>query len=138
VNSLQFPDVEPYLRDGGGPIQRLLFVADAAVIDVTELPPPVRSVIDAAAAVYVLTPTLPGRLAWLADEVDEVRYVADERLDTVLGHMDSIGVHASGVADRGSLMTVIADAVAEFNPDHIRRDSGRRAQALLRRPQSRP
>jgi hypothetical protein len=37
----------------------------------------------------------------------------------VLGHMHSIGAHASGEAIRGSLMTVIADAVAEFTPDHI-------------------
>jgi nucleotide-binding universal stress UspA family protein len=69
--------------------------------------------------VYVLTPTLPGRLAWLADEVDRFRHVADERLDTVLGHMHSIGAHASGAALRGSVLTVVADAVAEFNPDHI-------------------
>jgi nucleotide-binding universal stress UspA family protein len=100
-------------------IQRLLFVADAAVADVGQLPPPVRAVIDAAAEVYVLTPTLPGRLAWLADEVDRFRHVADERLDTVLGHMHSIGAHASGAALRGSVLTVVADAVAEFNPDHI-------------------
>jgi nucleotide-binding universal stress UspA family protein len=100
-------------------IQRLLFVADAAVADVGQLPPPVRAVIDAAAEVYVLTPTLPGRLAWLADEVDRFRHVADERLDTVLGHMHSIGAHASGAAARGSVLTVVADAVAEFNPDHI-------------------
>jgi nucleotide-binding universal stress UspA family protein len=112
-------DVESYLRDGGRAIQRLLFVADAAVADVDQLPPPVRAVIDAAAAVYVLTPTLPGRLAWLADEVDEVRHVADERLDTVLGHLHSIRAHATGVAARGSLMTVVAEAVAEFKPDHI-------------------
>jgi hypothetical protein len=40
-------------------IQRLLFVADAAVADVDELPPGVRAVIDAAGEVYVITPTLP-------------------------------------------------------------------------------
>jgi nucleotide-binding universal stress UspA family protein len=33
--------------------------------------------------------------------------------------MHSIGAHASGEAIRGSLLTVIADAVADFNPDHI-------------------
>ena len=109
----------PYPTHTGPAIQRLLFVADAAVADVGQLPPPVRAVIDAAGAVFVLTPTLPGRLAWLADEVDEVRHVADERLDTVLGHMHSIGAHASGAAIRGSVLTVIADAVAEFKPDHI-------------------
>jgi nucleotide-binding universal stress UspA family protein len=119
VKTPDIPDSEPYLTEGGPAIQRLLFVADAAVADVSQLPPPVRAVIDAAAAVYVLTPTLPGRLAWLTDEVDRVRHVADERLDTVLGHMHSIGAHASGAAARGSLLTVVADAVAEFKPDHI-------------------
>jgi nucleotide-binding universal stress UspA family protein len=100
-------------------IQRLLFVADAAVADVDELPPAVRAVIDGAAEVYVVTPTLPGRLAWLADEVDRHRHIADERLDTVLGHMHSIDAHVSGMAIRGSVLTVIADAVEDFRPDHI-------------------
>src|SRR4051812_25239410 len=100
-------------------LERLLFVADAAVADVDDLPPAVRAVIDAAADVYVLTPTLPGRLAWLADDVDRFRHVADERLDTVLGHVRSIGAHASGLAGRGSVPLVIADAVAEFDPDHV-------------------
>jgi nucleotide-binding universal stress UspA family protein len=108
-----------YPNGAGSRIQRLLFVADAAVADVAQLPPAVRAVLDAAVEVYVLTPTLPGRLAWLADDIDRYRHVADERLDTVLGHMHSIDVHADGVALRGSVMTVIADAVAVFGPDHI-------------------
>src|SRR4051794_24499942 len=101
------------------PIERLLFIADAAVADVEELPLAVRSVLDSATKVHVLTPTLPGRVAWLSDDVDGCRHVADERLDTVLGHMRSIGVDASGLAGRGSVLTVIADAVADFTPDHI-------------------
>ena len=101
------------------PIERLLFIADAAVADVAELPPAVRAVLDEAAEVYVLTPTLPGRLAWLADDVDGFRHVADERLDTVLGHMRSIGARTSGLAGRGSVTLVIEDAIAEFHPDHV-------------------
>jgi nucleotide-binding universal stress UspA family protein len=100
-------------------VQRLLFVVDAAVAEVEELPPAARAVIDSAAEVYVITPTLPGRLAWLADDVDGFRHVADERLDAVLGHMRSIGADARGLAGRGSVLTVIADAVADFTPDHI-------------------
>ena len=107
------------LQSDGAPIQRLLFVADAAVADVDELPRSVRAVIGAAAKVYVVTPTLPGRLAWLADDIDRFRHQADERLDTVLGHMHSIDAHASGWAGRGSVLTPIADAVAQFRPDHI-------------------
>ena len=97
----------------------LRVIADAAVADVDELPPAVRAVIDAAADVYVVTPTLPGRLAWLTDEVDRFRHLADERLDTVMGHMRSIDAHVSRVTIRGSVITVIADAVAEFEPDHL-------------------
>src|SRR5215208_5893178 len=100
-------------------IRRLLFVADAAVADVDELQRSVRAVIAAAANVYVVTPTLPGRLAWLADDVDRFRHVADERLDTVLGHLRSIGAHAGGTVIRGSVITAIADAVATFQPYHI-------------------
>jgi nucleotide-binding universal stress UspA family protein len=100
-------------------IERLLFVADAAVADVVELPPAVRAIIESVAEVYVVTPSLPGRLAWLTDDVDRCRHIADERLDAVLGHMREIGADASGLARRGSVLTVIADAVADFAPDHI-------------------
>lgn len=106
-------------NDRKAAIQRLLFVADAAVADVGDLPPAVRTVIDMASEVYVVTPTLPGRLAWLADDVDRHRHIADERLDAVLGHMHSIDARAGGMARRGSVLTVIADAVAEVQPDHI-------------------
>jgi nucleotide-binding universal stress UspA family protein len=101
------------------PIERLLFIADAAVADMDELPIAVRAVIDAATELYVVTPTLPGRLAWLADDVDRFRHIADERLDTVLDHMRSIGAQATGRAARGSVIRVIADAIEEFRPDHI-------------------
>ena len=101
------------------PVRRLLFVADAAVAEVHDLPAEARALLSAAAEVYVVTPTLPGRLAWLADDVDQFRHLADERLDTVLGHMASIGAHASGVGGRDSVLAVIADAVADFKPDHL-------------------
>src|SRR5918911_1463651 len=100
-------------------IQRLLFVSDAAVADVDELPPVVRAIIDGATEVSLLTPTLPGRLAWLADDVDRFGHYADERLDTVLSHMHAIGADAGGAARRGSVLTVIADAVTAVEPDHI-------------------
>ncbi len=75
--------------------------------------------IDAAAEVDVITPSLPGRLAWLADDVDRFRDVADERLDPVLGHLRSINDHVSGAALRGGVVRVITDGVEEIQPDHI-------------------
>jgi hypothetical protein len=108
-----------YARDSKLPKQRLLMVADAAVAAVDELPPPVRDLIDAAAKVYVITPSLPGRLAWLADDVDRPRHYADERLDSVLGHLRTIGAHASGKTGDDTMLTAFDDAVADFQPDHI-------------------
>src|SRR5688572_6796011 len=102
-----------------GVIERLLFVADSVVADVDDLPVAARATFDAAGQVYVITPSLPGRLEWLADDVDRFRHSADERLDVVLEHMDSLGARATGAAGRGSVLTVIADAVASFEPDHI-------------------
>lgn len=116
------PDQKVHDRRASDPhrsIDRLLFVADAAVAGVDELPPQVRAVIDAAAETFVITPSLPGRLAWLADDVDRFRHAADERLDAVLGQLRSIDACASGDARRGSLLTVFADGVEEFKPDHI-------------------
>ena len=100
-------------------IQRLLVVADAAFADVTELPPGVRAIIHEAGEVYVVTPSLPGRLDWLASQLNPSRHIADERLDTVLGQLRSIGARASGSTGDDSTLTAFADAVAEFQPDHI-------------------
>ena len=117
MSNLEAPGLP--MTDRGPAIGRLLLIADAAVADVRDLPPAVRATIDSATEVYVVTPTLPGRLAWLADDVDGFRHVADERLDAVLDHMSSIGTKAHGSAGRGSVLTVVADAVADFTPDHI-------------------
>src|SRR6185437_126033 len=53
------------------------------------------------------------RLLVVAD-ADRFRHAADGRLDTVLGHLHSISAHARGDALRGSVLTVLADAVAQF------------------------
>jgi hypothetical protein len=39
-----------------------------------------------------------------------------ERLDAALGHMRTIGAHASGAHGPGSVLTVIADAAEDFKP----------------------
>ena len=105
--------------DRGAEPQRLLFVADTAVAGVEDLPPSGLVLIEAAAELYVVTPSLPGRLDWLADDFDPSRRAADARLDTTLGLMRSIGVQARGASGADSLMAALADAVAEFLPDLI-------------------
>jgi hypothetical protein len=118
-NDADIAAADSHPENRGSPTQRLLVFADATVADVAELPSPVRAVIDAADEVYVVTPSLPGRLAWLASELNKSRHAADERLDAVLGHMHSIGARASGTTGDDSIMTAFADAVAAFQPDRI-------------------
>jgi hypothetical protein len=109
----------PLTRDSNAPNQRLLMVADSAVANTDELPPPVRALLAEAGKVFVVTPSLPGRLAWLADDVDQPRHRADERLDTVLRHMREVGAQVRGRIGDDTMLVAFDDAVAAFQPDHI-------------------
>jgi hypothetical protein len=109
----------PRTRDAKPQAERLLMVADSAVADTHELPPQVRALIAGAAEVYVVTPSLPGRLAWLTDDVDQPRHRADERLDVVLRHMRTIGAQVKGRTGDDTMLVAFDDAVAAFHPDHI-------------------
>ena len=109
----------PQARGADPPIERLLMVADSAVVDTDELPPPVRALLAEAGEVLVVTPSLPGRLAWLADDVDQPRHRADDRLDTVLRHMREVGARVTGRIGDDTMLVAFDDAVADFEPDHI-------------------
>jgi hypothetical protein len=100
---------------------RLLIVTGAAVADVEQLPRLVRSLIESASEILVITPALPGRLQWLASDTDRVRHEADERLRTVMDHVEALAPEAAatgGVGDETPL-SAFADAVRRFRPDHI-------------------
>ena len=106
-------------EEPGQPITRLLVVVDAAVADVEDLPARARDLVHTAGEVYVVTPSLPGRLDWLTDDIDRSRHSAEERLDVVLNHMRSLGARATGTIGDASTLTAFADAVTKFHPDHI-------------------
>ena len=100
---------------------KLLVVTGAAVAEVEELPPLVRTLIASAAEILVVIPILPSRLQWWASDTDRVRHEADERLQTVIGHVDDLAPEAavaSAVGDETPL-TALDDAVRRFRPDHI-------------------
>ena len=80
-----------------------------------------RSLIESASEILVVTPVLPGRLQWLASDTDRVRQEADERLRTVTGQLEEL---ATGAAMEGAVgdetpLSAFADAVRRFRPDHI-------------------
>jgi hypothetical protein len=100
---------------------RLLIVTGGAVADAVELPPLIRSLLQTASDILVVSPVLPGRLQWLASDTDRVRHEADDRLQTVLAHVETV---APDVAARGQIgdetpLSAFADAVRRFEPDHI-------------------
>ena len=100
---------------------RLLIVTGAAVANVGELPASVQSLIASASAILVVTPMLPGRLEWIASDTDRVRYEADERLRTVMSHVEELAPEreAEGVVGDETPLSAFADAVRRFGPDHI-------------------
>ena len=100
---------------------RLLIVTGTAVADVAELPPLVRSLIESASEILVVTPVLPGRLEWFASDTDRVRHEADERLQTVISHLEELApeVATTGAIGDETPLSAFADAVRRFRPDHI-------------------
>jgi hypothetical protein len=100
---------------------RLLIVTGSVVADVAELPPLIRTLISSASEIVVIAPVLPGRLQWLASDTDRVRQEADERLKTVVDHVETLApaaVEAGAVGDETPL-SAFADAVRRFRPNHI-------------------
>jgi hypothetical protein len=101
--------------------RRLLIATGGAAASEDELPPLVRALIETASELLVMTPMLVGRLQWLASDSDRARYEADERLSTVLGHVETIAPEAAieGRIGDDTPFTAFADAIRDFVPDHI-------------------
>jgi hypothetical protein len=98
---------------------RLLIAAGEAVASAEQLPRTVRSLIDAAAEIMVISPALPGRLDWLASDTDRATERADERLQTVLGQLGEMGADARGRIGADDPLLAFEDAIREFGPDHL-------------------
>ena len=96
-----------------------LLIAAGEVASVDSLPFGIQALIDAADEILVVTPTLPGRFEWLASATDKAREQADQRLDAILGQLDELGSDAAGVVGSDDPIEGIADAVREFQPDHL-------------------
>ena len=101
--------------------RRLLVVTGAAAADVDALPAVVRQLIEDASEVLVVTPILAGGLQWLVSDTDRARAEADERLETVLGHVASVAPAANveGAIGDETPLTAFADAIVRFRPDHL-------------------
>jgi hypothetical protein len=98
---------------------RLLIAVGEAASGPEVVPPSVRSLIEAADGILVVSPTLPGGLQWLVSDTDRARRQADERLRTVLGHLEQMGAQARGAVGADDPLLAFDDAIRQFQPDHI-------------------
>jgi hypothetical protein len=98
---------------------RLLIVAGAAAASAEQLPRGIRSLIDGAAEIMVMSPALPGRLDWIASDTDKATKRADARLETVLGQLGEMGAEARGRIGTDDPVLAFEDAIREFAPDHL-------------------
>ena len=100
---------------------RLLIATGEVAADTAELPPLVRALISTASELLVMTPLLTTGLQWLASDTDRARHEADERLAAVLGHIEELAPEVQKRAQVGdeTPLTAFADAITEFQPDHI-------------------
>ncbi len=98
---------------------RLLIVAGEAAASEEQLPRGIRSLIDSAEEIMVISPALPGRLDWIASDTDKATKRADERLQAVLGQLDALGADARGRTGADDPLLAFEDAIREFAPDHL-------------------
>jgi hypothetical protein len=97
--------------------KRILVVVDPAVAEATA----VRAMVEAdTAEIFVITPILPTRLAWLTNDDADATAGAQERLDGALAEAAGEGVAATGTTGSDDdLLTAIGDALAQFPADEI-------------------
>jgi hypothetical protein len=98
---------------------KLLIAAGEAAADANELPFGVNELISAASEILVITPSLPGRLDWLASATNRAREQADERLNVVLGQLEDLGSEGGGAVGSDDPLEALADAIRDFGPDHL-------------------
>src|SRR6476659_2528397 len=109
----------PGAGDKNAMASRLLIAVGAAAENPEQIPEGVRLLLDQAEEILVISPALPDRVHWLVSDTDKARSAADERLATVLGHLEEIGHGAEGEVGADDPILAFADAVDEFHPDHI-------------------
>ena len=98
---------------------KLLIATGDAAGDPSELPDTIRSLIEQADEVFVIAPTLPKQLDWLMSDTDRARKQADERLQTVLGHIEEIGTTGTGAVGSDEPIAALEDALRDFPADHV-------------------
>jgi hypothetical protein len=98
---------------------KLLIAAGAVAVNPADLPFGIRSLIEAADEIFVVSPTLPTRIDWITSDTDRAKVQADERLEALLGQLDELGASAEGAVGADDPLVALEDALRSFAPDHL-------------------
>lgn len=99
--------------------KKLLIVAGEAMATAEQIPFSVRGLIDSASEILVITPTLPGRLDWIASDTDKATRQAENRLRSILRQLDPVDAETGGAVGSDDPLQAVSDAVREFEPGHM-------------------
>jgi hypothetical protein len=98
---------------------KLLIAAGAVAADPPDLPFGVRSLIESADEIFVVSPSLPTRIDWITSDTDRAKVQADQRLQALLGQLDELGAPAEGAVGADDPLVALEDAFRSFRPDHL-------------------
>jgi hypothetical protein len=115
----QRPAQSHVVREDGGPIRRILVVANETVLGHELQDLLGRKAEGVSEDVLLVCPALNSKLrTWTSDE-DGARAAAQSRLDTSLTRLAQLGVHARGEIGDGDPLQALEDALREFPADEI-------------------
>ena len=115
----QRPPQSHVVREDGGPIRRILVVANETVAGHELQDLLGRKAEGVSEDVLLVCPALNSKLrTWTSDE-DGARAAAQSRLDTSLTRLAQLGVQARGEIGDGDPLQALEDALREFPADEI-------------------
>ena len=104
---------------GGADERRVLVVANETVAG-PELLSTISTLALTERTIFrVVCPALNSRLKTYTSDEDPARAAAQERLDTTLARLASVGIEASGEVGDGDPLVAVDDAVRTFGPNEI-------------------
>jgi GABA permease len=104
---------------GGPDERRVLVVANETVAGAELLSTISTLALTERTSFRVVSPALNSRLKTYTSDEDPARAVAQERLDTTIARLASVGIEASGEVGDGDPLVAVDDAVRTFGPNEI-------------------
>jgi GABA permease len=104
---------------GGADERRVLVVANETVAGPELLSTISTLALTERTSFRVVCPALNSRLKTYTSDEDPARAAAQERLDTTLARLASVGIEASGEVGDGDPLVAVDDAVRTFGPSEI-------------------